>query len=96
VGRRRFSTLVKTTSALPKKVIARVAINVRLYFDVPVSSEGETDIRQAARVELERAAYEEWIVVEKLRKAAIYPIDDWPAMKPTDFDVCPRIGKHAS
>lgn len=79
---------MKSRAAPQKKTIARVAINVRLYFDVPVSSENEKEIRQAARDELERVADEERILVEMLRNPAIYPTDDWPAMKPTDFDIC--------
>ena len=70
------------------KTVARVAVDVRLYFDVTVSSEDEGEIQQAARAELERVADEERIRVKLLQHPAIYPTDDWPALKHSDFSIC--------
>jgi hypothetical protein len=77
------------TSALAKeKMVARVAIDVRLYFDVPIFGESLEDIRQAAREELERVADGEQIRIKRLHYPEIYPTDDWPAMELKDFQVC--------
>ncbi len=69
-------------------MIARVAVNVRLYFDVPVSSDALAEICQAAREELESIALDEQIKIKRLRFPVVYPTDVWPAIKPNDFQVC--------
>jgi hypothetical protein len=68
--------------------VARVAVDVRLYFDVTVSSEDEGEIQQTARAELDRVAEEERIRVKQHQHPAIYPTDDWPALKASDFSIC--------
>lgn len=79
-----MKTLPKVTAPL----VARVAIDVRLYFDVPISSQKPEDIREAAREELERVAYGEQIKVKRLHFPDIYPTDDWPAIALEDFQIC--------
>lgn len=69
-------------------MVARVAIDVRLYFDVPIVSKGTDEIKRAAFEELDRVAYEESIRVKKLRFPSISPTDEWHTVRPTDFQVC--------
>ena len=69
-------------------MVARVAVDVRLYFDVSISSEKPEDIRKAAREELENAADEERIRVKMLSHPNIYPTDDWPALEAEEFQIC--------
>ena len=79
---------MNTNASRKKRVVARVAIDVRLYFDVPISSEKPEDIRQAAHGELERVADGEQIRIKRLHFPEVYPTDDWPVMKSKDFQVC--------
>jgi hypothetical protein len=70
------------------QTVARVALDVRLYFDVAIDSEDPEAIRLAAQEELQRVAYEESIRATKLRLASIAPTDDWHTVQPKDFEVC--------
>lgn len=79
---------MRTNTKSPSNLVARVAVNVRLYFDVEVGSDDETAIKKLARNELKRVAHEEWLLINELSNPAIYPKEDWPGMKLTDFDVC--------
>lgn len=47
---------MNTTTAAGEKKVARVAIDVRLYFDVPIVTEDDGSIQRLAREELERVA----------------------------------------
>jgi hypothetical protein len=79
---------MNTIGATSEKNVARVAIDVRLYFDVPIISEDPDSIRCAAREELKRVAYEELIRLKMLRFPNIYPTDKWPAIELEDFQIC--------
>lgn len=79
---------MKTPDSAVTEKVARVAIGVRLYFDVPVTSENEDDIRRAALAELERVEDTERIRIKMLRFPAVYPRDDYPALKPKEFIIC--------
>lgn len=79
---------VNATFLKTQQKVARVAVVVRLYFDVTVASEDEGEIQQAARMELERVADDERIRVKLLHHPAVYPTDDWPALKASDFSIC--------
>jgi hypothetical protein len=79
---------MNTTTVAKKGMVARVAIDVRLYFDVAIDSEEPEAIRHAAHEELQRVAYEESIRVTKLRFANISPTDDWHTVRAKDFQVC--------
>jgi hypothetical protein len=79
---------MNTPAFSKKEMVARVAIDVRLYFDVSTSSEKSEDIQRAAREELERAADEELVRIKKLRFPNIYPIDRWHTVQPENFQVC--------
>jgi hypothetical protein len=79
---------MNTSTLANKRMVARVAIDVRLYFDVPISSENPDDIRKEAREELERVADGEQIRIQRLHYPEVYPRDDWPTMEPDDFQIC--------
>ncbi len=76
------------TLSTANKKIARVAINVRLYFDVPIDSEDPADIGRAARQEFERVADDDRIRVRKLKFPNIYTTDAWRTVKLDNFDIC--------
>jgi hypothetical protein len=84
----RMIVQMNTTAFAKRRMVARVAIDVRLYFDVPIESEDAEVIQRAAHEELQRVAYEESIRVTKLRFANISPTDDWHTVQPNDFQVC--------
>ena len=84
---------MNTTTAQAKKV-ARVAIDVRLYFDVPIANDNEEDIRQAAYEELERVEEGGRIRTKKLRFPNIYLMEEWSDLLPGDFDVCQRCNSN--
>jgi hypothetical protein len=69
-------------------LVARVAVNVRLYFDVSVATGDEEAIKRAALAELECVEDEERIRITRLRHANVYPTDDWPALSAKDIAVC--------
>lgn len=79
---------MNTPTSRKERVVARVAIDVRLYFDVPISSEKPEDIRQSAREELERVADGEQIRIKRLHFPELYPSDDWPAIELDNFHIC--------
>jgi hypothetical protein len=79
---------VNATFLSAQQKVARVAVDVRLYFDVTIATEDESEIQRAAHTELERVADEDRIRVKHLHHATIYPKDDWPALKPSDFSIC--------
>jgi hypothetical protein len=79
---------MNTIPLAKKRMVARVAIDVRLYFDVPIASEIPEDIRKQAREELERVADGEQIRIKRLHYPEVYPSDNWPAMEPEDFQIC--------
>lgn len=79
---------MNTNPCASKRKVARVAIDVRLYFDVSIDSEEPAAIQRAAREELERVADEELIRVLDLRFPNLYRLDDWPTVKPDDFQIC--------
>ena len=82
-------TVQMNTPALAKKrKVARVAIDVRLYFDVPITSENPENIRKEAREQLERVADGEQIRIKRLHYPEVYPTDDWPAVELEDFQIC--------
>lgn len=69
-------------------MVARVAVDVRLYFDVAVDSEQQTAIKKAAYDELERFIDEDRIRVQNLRFPNLYPTDAWHTVSPEDFQIC--------
>jgi hypothetical protein len=79
---------MNTIVSRKKRVVARVAIDVRLYFDVPISSEKPENIRQAAHGELQRVADGEQIRIKRLHFPEVYPTDDWPAIELANFHIC--------
>lgn len=68
--------------------VARVAIDVRLYLDVPIESTEEAVIGRMAVAALKRATDTERIRISQLANAAVYPVIDWRALKSTDFTIC--------
>ena len=76
------------TNASPKRKTARVAIDVRLYFDVPISGQKEEEIRHAAYAEFERVEEGQRIRVKKLRFPNLYLLEEWSDLSPEDFHVC--------
>ena len=79
---------MNTDSSTDEKKVARVAVDVRLYFDVPIKSEEPAAIQRAALQELGRVAYDELLRVKKLRFANVYLGGKWPTMRPDDFQIC--------
>lgn len=79
---------MNTPAFSKEEMIARVAIDVRLYFDVTTSSENSEDIQRTAREELERVADGQQIRIMQLRYPEIYPCDVWPVIKSADFQIC--------
>ena len=81
---------MNTNTLSPTARTARVAIDVRLFFDVLIDDEDESAIRHAACRELERVEAGERLRVLRLWNPNVYLPQEWSDLSPTDFRICQR------
>lgn len=93
-GKNTITVQMNTAVCVGDKKVARVAVDVRLYFDVPIDWDDIQAIQDAALSELERAADEELIHIKKLRFPNIYPVDSWHTVQPENFQICQMSEAH--